>query len=540
VADPSIERFKRVLSVSYAHLEARRQEINDLNVFPVADGDTGDNMALTMSHVLDELERLETENGDPKRPEIVRAVARAALMGARGNSGVILSQIIRGAAEKLASRPGRLVDPELLEQALLSASDAAYASIREPAEGTMLTVIRDMANAVAERRADSSGRPLGEDASDEEQNALIAEMLAAALFAGEAAVRHSPEKLDVLAQAGVVDAGALGLVVIMRGALAALAGEEVELPEIPTYAAPRELDVHHVDSAFRFCTNFIVTGEGLDQARFLPLLEEIGDSVLVVGDEATLKVHVHTDDPESAKALFAGAGTIEREDIADMNEQIAEREARLRDARTGVVAIASGDGIKRMFRELGSLIVDGGQTMNPSTEDILEGIQRSPSVEVIVLPNSSNVIMAAEEAARLSDKQTVVIPTRSQQEALAVLIELDPGAAASENAERLGSALEDVFVGGVAPAAKDDAQGRFVRGDAVGFVDGEVVAWGGAGSTLAKVVGALAKEAEIVTVIEGESPPIGLSELPLDLGEEIELETHTGGQPNWYWLVASQ
>ena len=299
--DSSIVRFRHVVGVALSHLETRREEINDLNVFPVADGDTGDNMALTMRYVLEELDHLEQRaNGDPRRPEIVREVARAALMGARGNSGVILSQIVRGAAEKVATPPGRMIDPELVEAALTNAADRAYASVREPAEGTMLTVVRAMADAVAERRAQWQRERLDPHATDAEQNALLAEMLATALVAGEEAVRHTPEQLEVLAKAGVVDAGALGLVVIIRGMIAGLAGELVQLPEIPHYAAARLDQVHHADSAYRFCTNFIVTGEGLNGDSFVGDLERLGDSVLVVGDAATLKVHVHTDDTDAA------------------------------------------------------------------------------------------------------------------------------------------------------------------------------------------------------------------------------------------------
>ena len=542
MADPSIERFRSVVSVAYSHLEARRQEINDLNVFPVADGDTGDNMALTLRHVIDELDRLESDavDGDPKRPEIVRAVARAALMGARGNSGVILSQIVRGAAEKLATPPGRLIDPELIEAALANASDAAWASVRDPAEGTMLTVARAMADAVRERRTHWNSHHLAAEATDDEQNALLAEMLAAALFAGEEAVRHTPEQLDVLAKAGVVDAGALGLVVIVRGALAALAGESVVLPEIPRYEPARLLDVHHTESRFRFCTNFIVTGEGMSTTALIPELEALGDSVLVVGDEATLKVHLHTDDPEAAKSIFAGVGTIEREDSADMREQIAEREARLRKSATGVVAVATGAGMRRLFEELGARVVEGGPTMNPSTNDILQGIEAVPAGDVLVLPNSKNVVMAADEAARISAKRVEVVPSHHQQAALAALVELDPGGALDVNAARMRECLEAVRVGGVAPAAKDDVNGRFVRGDTVGFEGDEVIAWGGAGSTLRATVAHLGDGAEIVTVIEGESPPLGLDDLTLGLPGTVEVELHSGGQANWYWLVAAQ
>lgn len=540
--DPSIERFRAVVSVAYSHLEERRQEINDLNVFPVADGDTGDNMALTLRHVIEELDRLERASidGDPQRPEIVRAVARAALMGARGNSGVILSQIVRGAAEKLATPPGRLIDPELIEAALANASDAAWASVREPAEGTMLTVARAMADAVRERRANWNTHHLDAEATTDEQNALLAEMLAAALFAGEEALRHTPEQLQVLADAGVVDAGALGLVVIVRGALAALAGESVKLPEIEHYAPARLSDVHHAESQYRYCINFIVLGEGLSTVAQVPMLEEVGDSVLVVGDEATLKVHVHADDPADVRMIFDGVGSIEREDIADMHEQIAEREARLGMTKTCVVAVVSGVGMRRLFEELGAHVIDGGPTMNPSTNDILLGIEAAGTDEVVVMPNSKNVVMAAEEAARLSEHRVEVVPSLSQQGALAALVEHDPSASAIDAASRLADALAHVRVGGVAPAAKDDVEGRFVRGDTVGFEDDDVIAWGGTGSTLAATVAHLAESAEVVTVIEGEMPPIALGDLDLALPDGVELEVHRGGQPSWYWLIAAQ
>ena len=532
------------MAVALSHLEARREEINDLNVFPVADGDTGDNMALTMRHVLDELDHLERAgDGDPKRPEIVREVARAALLGARGNSGVILSQIVRGAAEHLATPPGRLIDPELVEAALTNAADRAYASVREPAEGTMLTVIRAMADAVVERRAQWQRERLEEDASDAEQNALLAEMLTTALFTGEEALRHTTEQLDVLAEAGVVDAGALGLVVIVRGFVAGLAGEEASelIPKIPHYAAARLDQVHHADSEYRYCTNFIVTGEGLDADSYAAALEELGDSVLVVGDEATLKVHVHTDDPDAAKAAFAGAGEVEREVLADMHEQVAAQIDRLRgDGASAAVVVASGDGMRRMFEGLGAIVVDGGPTLNPPTKDLLAAIEACEADEVVLLPNSKNVRMSAEEAAELAAKPAIVVPTTSQQAALTAMVEFHPDEDAATNGERLSAALSAVRTGAVAPAARDDADGRFRRGDSVGFVDEEILAWGGAGSTLLRTVAALADEAEIVTVIEGAEAPIPLEQLELELPNGAELELHRGGTPNYSWLIAAQ
>jgi len=541
--DPSIARFRRVISSAYASLEARRQEVNDLNVFPVADGDTGDNMAMTMRAVMEELDRFDKLDVDRvDRTELVQALARAALMGARGNSGVILSQIVRGAAEELASRSGELVDPVLVAAAFASAADAAYESVREPAEGTMLTVFREMAHSLTRQLAhlEADKQRLGRDVSDEQQDAVLAEVLERAIEDGERAVARTPEQLEVLRESGVVDAGGHGLVLILAGVVAALRGDD-ELPEVSHYEPPRRSLPHHEDSRFRYCTNFIVAGSGLSSRDFLPRLEGLGDSVLVVGDEATLKVHVHTDTPEAAVALFEGAGEVANLDVADMREQMAERDARLGAAgRTGVLAVAAGDGLERLFAELGASVVPGGETLNPSTYELLAGIHGVAAEEVLVLPSSANVVMAAERACELSEKPARVVPALSQQASLLALVELDPGAGGAENAERLGAALEGVASGGVAPAARADAQGRFKQGDAVGFVDGEIVAWGGSGSTLTETIQQLAEDAEIVTVIAGEGAPIPLSEIDTHVPDGVEIETHEGGQPSWWWLLAAQ
>src|SRR5258705_542623 len=329
--DPSLVRFRRVVQAATDELERRRQEVNDLNVFPVPDGDTGDNMAMTMRAVLDELDSL----GDGSleeigRARIVEAVARAALLGARGNSGVILSQIVRGAAEELVSRPGELVDPVLVAAAFARAADAAYRSVRGPAEGTMLRAVRAMAHRVAQDRAHTDKTRLGPEAAADEQDAVLADVLSHALEAGNEAVERGPEQRRALGEAGVVDAGAYGLTVIMAGVVAALRGGQVELAHQEVAEAARSL--HHPDhesSRYRYCTNFAITGDGLDSGLYVPRLERIGDSVLVVGDAHTLRVHVHTDDPQLAVAVFGGAGEVSRLDVADMREQVAERDARL-------------------------------------------------------------------------------------------------------------------------------------------------------------------------------------------------------------------
>jgi fatty acid kinase len=543
MSDPSIARFRRVVSAAYASLEARRQEVNDLNVFPVADGDTGDNMAMTMRAVMEELDRLDgLEVDEVGRSRLVQALARAALMGARGNSGVILSQIVRGAAEELASRPGELVDPVLVSSAFASAADAAYDSVREPAEGTMLTVFREMAHSIARQLAhlEAGKQRLGNDITDAEQDTILAEVLERAIEDGKRAVERTPEQLEALRESGVVDAGGYGLVLILAGVVAGLRGDDVELPEIPHQQAPRLSRPHHEDSRFRYCTNFIVSGAGLETREFLPRLEALGDSVLVVGDEVTLKVHVHTDDPEAAVELFVGAGRVTNLDVADMREQIAERSARLTAGRTGALAVAAGAGIERLFGELGAHVVPCGETLNPSTYELLAGIHEVPAEEVVVLPGSANVVMAAERACELSEKPARVVAASSQQASLLALVELDPTGSVDENAERLELALTGIATGGVAPAARDDTQGRFRQGDAVGFAGGEIVAWGGAGSTLATTIQQLAEGAEIVTVIAGEAAPISLAEIDMHVPGGVEVEVHEGGQPSWWWLLAAQ
>ncbi|HEU4976882.1 MAG TPA: DAK2 domain-containing protein [Baekduia sp.] len=566
MSDPSLVRFRVAMQGALAHLESRRQEINDLNVFPVADGDTGDNMALTLRAVLEELDRLALDDhrsiDEIGRDEIVEAVARAALLGARGNSGVILSQLIRGAAEELISRPGELVDPVLLGAAFARAAQRAYASVREPVEGTMLTVVRDMATAVASDLAHlpDEARRLAADAGPEMQNLLLADALERAIVAGEASVKRGPDLLPALREAGVVDSGGYGVTIVLAGVVAALRGTDP--PELEHHASPaRVTHPEHDSSTYRYCTNFAVTGDDLDAARFTPLLEAIGDSVLVVGDRKTLKVHVHTDEPERATDVFAGAGEVSRLDVADMHAQVAERQERLVVAADvpvpaeaaaglpahaaasqccGALAVVSGQGLVALYESLGAAVLDGGPTLNPSTMEILAGIHAVPAEEVVVLPNSSNVFMAAERAAELSDKVVHVIPCRSQQAGLAAALALNVDRPAGENAFAMRSALDAVRTGGVAPAARSDPDGRFGVGDAVGYVEDDLVAWGEPVPTLRAVLDRLAEDAELLTCIEGAGAPLDASAVAALAPAGVELELEDGGQPSWWWLLAAE
>jgi uncharacterized protein len=548
VSDPSLVRFRVALEGALAHLESRREEINDLNVFPVADGDTGDNMALTLQACLEEVDRLAAVDrplDEIARGEIVESVARAALLGARGNSGVILSQLIRGAAEELVSRPGELIDPVLLGAAMARAAQRAYASVRAPAEGTMLTVMRDMAAQVASRLAHTETPRLGPDAEGDVQERVLADILEEAIVAGEASVRRGPELLPVLREAGVVDAGGYGVIVIFAGVVAALRGEAAA-PQLEHHAPARISHPEHQSSTYRYCTNFAVTGVDLDDARYVGALEELGDSVLVVGDRTTLKVHVHTDDPETAIAVFAGAGEVSRLDVADMRTQVAQREARLATnghsvaARTGALAVVSGTGMARLYESLGAHVLDGGPTLNPSTHELLAGIHSVPAEEVVVLPNSANVIMAAERAAELAEKAVCVVASRSQQAGLAAAVALAPAGDADANADAMRVAIAGVRTGAVAPAARDDAAGRFGVGDAVGFVEEELVAWGEAAPTLEAVLTALAADAELVTCIAGEGAPLDAEAIVALVPASVELELEDGGQPSYWWLLSAE
>jgi DAK2 domain fusion protein YloV len=544
VPDPSVERFHRVVRVAYEHLRERQQEINDLNVFPVPDGDTGDNMAGTISAVLNGLDGLRSNSlAAVDRNYIVQTVAHSALMGARGNSGVILSQIVRGAAEVLSTRRGELIGPALVRDALARAQDAAYQSVSEPEEGTMLTLIRAVSEAVARKVDEFEQRELAPETTEAEQDAMLVALLAEALAAGNEALDRTREQLDANREAGVVDAGAYGLLVIIAGLVAGLAGADAMESPVPHQTATPAHGAVHVESRYRYCTSCIVTGTDLDPRGIAPRLEELGDSIAVVGDTTMLKVHVHTDIPSGARAVCAEHGDVHQFEFTDMRRQIADRDERLAGGGTvctGVVAVACGDGISELFAAEGARIVDGGPTLNPSINEILEGIRATHAQEVIVLPNSPNVILAAEEAARMADLPVRVVASTSQQAGLATMVgAYDAAASADENAARMAAELDAITDGLVAAADRDDPGGRYRRGEAVGFVGKELVAWGEPDRTLAAVVGQLARDAEIVTVLEGAEAPARAGELELE-PEGAELEIHDGGQPTYWWLIAAQ
>ena len=523
-AAPRLRLLARAASVA---LEQSRQRINDLNVYPVPDGDTGTNLALTMRGIVEALDA--TTSSDPT--ELVHEVTRAALLSARGNSGVILSQIVRGAADVLGG--AETIDAHAIARALRQASDEAYRAVHEPVEGTMLTVIRALAEE-AESRAD--------------RNPPVPELLKALVERGEAAVAQTKDQLDVLRLAGVVDAGGAGLLELVRGLAAAVAGEP--LPEAPPFEELSRDAVHQELSRYRYCTTFVIEGEDLDAAALEVELDRLGDSLLVVGDPSALKVHVHTDDPDAALGLGKAAGTVAGIEIADMHRQTEEREERLtaaRPARTAVVAVVAGAGNRRLFESLGaSRIIEGGQTMNPPTADLLEAIEAAPSDEVVLLPNNGNVVMAAEQAAQLSGKAVQVVATRSLQAGLAALVAFNPERSADENAEEMRDALAGLVTGEVTVASRDAAvDGVTVsKGEFLGLLDEHAVV---AGPSFAEVVravaeGLLAEPREVLTVLAGEDAP-PLDGLLDDLAEQhpgLEIDVHDGGQPHYPLLLFAE
>jgi fatty acid kinase len=424
------------------------------------------------------------------------------------------------------------------------AADRAYDSVRSPAEGTILTVMREMAHRVASEIAHMSEPRLAPGAVDDaRQDASLASVLESALDAGQESVKRGPDLLPILRESGVVDAGGYALTVLVAGVIAALRGDDP--PELEHHLPARVTHPEHESSTYRYCTNFAVTGQDLDPADWVERLEALGDSVLVVGDRTTLKVHLHTDNPESATALMTEAGRVSRLDVADMQEQVAERSERLAEAQThcGVLAIVAGEGVAELFSRLGAVPLPGGATLNPSTYELLAGIHDVPAEEVVVLPNSPNVIMAAERAAELSEKNVRVVPSRSMQAGLVAVIALDPDRSAKENAAAMTEALSHVRTGAVTEAARDDAAerpARFRRGDSVGFVDEQLVAWGEPAETLRAVLGALGREAELVTLIAGDGAPLDSDAVARLVPDGVELEYSYGGQPSYWWLISAE
>ncbi len=532
-----------VIDAALAAIEAERGVINDLNVYPVPDGDTGTNLALTVRAVLDELQQSDAESV----PDVAAAVTKGSLMGARGNSGVILSQIVRGLCDVWGRSEN--LSTAGFKAALAEGTSCAYRAVKEPVEGTMLTVIREMAAA-------------GQSIPDEWG---LAKLLVAVEEAGRVAVEKTTDQLPALKKAGVVDAGGYGLLVLFRGLAAGVVGlMQGEVGAAPARVALRSSDrrapaavVAEASelSAFRYCTSFLIKGEDLDKAAFEAFLLPIGDSALVVGDERMVKVHVHTNDPGAVLTRAVTLGSLAEVEINDMHEQTRARDVRLQGAAapeetgTVVVAVVAGEGNKELFRELGcAAIVDGGQSMNPSAAQLLEAVEALGAEEAVILPNNGNVILTAEQAAGMSAGHIAVVPSASIPVGLAAMVAFDPEADAVDNARLMQDAIAEVRSAEVTRAVRDsELDGVQVRKDqAMGLVDGHLVA--AAESLEEAFAGVLEAFAEggaeyitVLTALNGSGVARErLEALAAELAPEAEVHFHEGGQPLYPILASAE
>ena len=535
--DGALKAARALAGAALASLEASRGRIDDLNVYPVPDGDTGTNMALTGRAVADAL----ADSSAATSAEVAREATRACLMGARGNSGVILSQLVRGAAETLAA--GAPVDAAALGHALRAASDAGYAAVREPQEGTILTVARALAE-----RAEAlavTGPELGE-------------ALTAIVAAAEDALARTPDDLPLLREAGVVDAGGAGLVEIVRGIAAHVRGEPLPDPPADRRALPLEA-VHRELSRFRYCTSFFVEGEDADPDELERFLLELGDSVLVVGSRGAVKAHVHTDDPGRALSAATAVGVLEEVDVKNMHTQTTERAERLaargepaasadgEPAASAVVAVVAGEGNARLFREYGAeRLVECGRSMNPPTSAIVEAIDAVTAGEALVLPNNENVVSAAEQAVAAAAKRAFVVPTRSLQAGISALIAFDQEKPAEENAAEMSAAAAAVRAGAVARASRSTLVGGLAieQGAFVGLLDGEPVATGPVLDQVAREVveRLLDGGAGVLTILVGEdAADVDVLRAEVAAGHPgLEIDVHPGGQPHYPLLLAAE
>ena len=514
-----------------ALLATQVDAVNALNVFPVPDGDTGTNMLLTMRSALEGAE--EDENGSAAA--VLGAMARGSLIGARGNSGVILSQILRGLARgvegKADLRGGDLV------RALDEAAKQAYTAVTNPVEGTILTVIRDVASAVEGR----------EDASP-------AQVLELATAAAKTSVARTPYLLEILRENGVVDAGGQGLALLLEGSSRHLNGGDPIVVAEPALAKTAEEAAPHGPSgaaSYGFCTEFLVQGRDIAVEELRVRMLGLGDSVLVVGDAALVKVHLHTRDPDAAVAYAESVATVadlKVDDIDAQHQDFAARHARQPIGPVGVVAISAGDGFTALLKNLGaSAIVPGGQTMNPSARDILDAVRSVPAQSVIVLPNNPNVIPAARQVGELDPgKELLVLPTRDLPQAVTALTAFNYERDARGNFEAMERALGDVKTGAITHAMRAARlAGKTIdKGQPIGLVDGTLtVADKDLGATLERLLEHLgAEEDEAITLYYGADVAADEAQAEAERVArrfpDAAVDAVSGGQPHYDYLVA--
>ena len=526
----SAERLRAALAVAERWLALNRDAVNAINVYPVPDGDTGTNMLLTLRAGLAAGEA----GGAPSEIGLLaERIARGALLGARGNSGVILSQMIRGLSEALTG----LVDatPADLIRALETASDVAYEAVSTPVEGTMLTVLRDAARAVIAEAPDT-----------------LVGVCALAEQEAQAALARTPQQLSRLREAGVVDAGGLGVVTILAGLRMALANEELPTSGAAPAAAPDIEAIEH--SGYGYCTEYVLQALRLDRQALTKRLEDLGgDSILVVGDLSTLHVHVHMVDPGPALSVGAALGSLSQVKVDNMQAQHEEwAAARADDAPIevqpglGLVAVARGAGIAAAFRGLGAVVALPPDDARPSSGELLEAARRAGRERVLLLPNDSDAFMSAEQAARESDGRIIVVPARSVAQGLSAAMAFNPADGVDQARAAMEAAMAGVRCIEVTRAARaTHIDGHAVEeGQAIALVDGRMVAWGDVlDDALLAGIAAATREltAELITVYLGSNAPIGSDETVSRRLQELfpnaTIEVLDGGQPHYPYIV---
>ena len=529
--------FKQALLGSLSWLTANHEEVNRLNVFPVPDGDTGTNMLLTLQSAVEDIK----DSNAAEVSKIAKLASHGSLMGARGNSGVILSQIFRGFARAVEGKSS--LTPRELAAAFEEAANAAYRAVNKPTEGTILTVAREAGRAATAAAA-------GPDAS-------IPGVIAAAATGARDAVLKTPSQLQILREAGVVDAGGFGLQIILEGMLKTV--EESAFAATAHAAAPKvqaaQVALDLPEGGWGYCTEFLVEGNGLDIDVIRDQIEALGNSVMVVGEPELVKVHVHTDDPTRVITLAGSYGKVLKLNVGDMSTQhkrILESEAAgdnrpPRPNGAGLVAVVAGKGLVEIFRGLGvDAIVEGGQTMNPSTQDMLLAIESVPYQEVILLPNNRNVILAAKQVIGLTQKKVHIIETRSVPEGVAAVVAFRPDRSGAENVAAMKADAERVQTIEVTHAVRDTrSNGLKVRkGDVIGLINEKLEF---AGSDYADVVNkALGKlgpnSYELVTVYRGEGASkdelASLQSAIQNSFPGLDVEVQEGGQQHYPFILS--
>lgn len=514
-------------------LAARKEEINRLNVFPVPDGDTGTNMSLTLAMVVENLAKLPIGATDEERR---RAITSGALMGARGNSGVITSQIMRGLCEGIANH--ETFDLVAVDDAFDRAVEVAFNAVRKPVEGTILTVLRDTASAARKAR---------------KKKMELEEGLRFIVGEAYASVQRTPDLLPVLKENGVVDAGGFGLAIFFDSFVSALTGRSDTSGDELAFArtAAPKVEIEQINdwegSAYMYCNEFLVDSDTLDPEEALDFLHTMGDCELCVGSVPKFKVHVHSNTPDKVLAYFLERGQISEVFIHNMKLQSEERSAKLeqeQEAETkpiGFVAVAVGSGNAAILESLGvDYVVSGGQTMNPSTKELLDAVNSVNAEAVIILPNNSNIIMAAQSCSEVSDKPCAVVPTKSVPEAFSAMFAFDETASLEENVEAMTEARDEVKTGEVTRAIKDskDVHGNPIHdGDVIGIADGEleVVSDSIEDATMRILEVLEAEDADTLTILAGEDYTDDAFEALIERIEEayedLEIDSHRGEQP---------